>query len=67
MEAARDRHRILRDPDPKSRTGAVRIIGYSRSAGFVLTVIATGVDHAGVTAWPTNGSDLRAYERKANR
>ncbi|MGH3983767.1 MAG: hypothetical protein ACRDST_14070 [Pseudonocardiaceae bacterium] len=29
LEAAADPRRILHDPDPKSRTGAIRIIGYS--------------------------------------
>lgn len=67
MEAVRDDRRIVRDPDPKSRSGAVRIIGYSPSAGFVMTVIATGTDHVGVTAWPTNGGDLQEYERKVGR
>lgn len=42
LEAAADARRIVRDPDPKSRSGAIRIIGYSPSAGFVITVIATG-------------------------
>lgn len=64
LEAARDHRRIVRDPDPKSRSGAVRIIGYSASAGFLITIIATGNDHAGVTAWPTSGGDLQEYERK---
>src|SRR3954470_23288209 len=42
LEAAADPRGIVLDPDPKSRTGAVRIIGYSTSAGFVITIIATG-------------------------
>jgi len=62
LEAASDPRRIVRDPDPKSRTGAIRIIGHSPSAGFTITIIATGSDHAGVTAWKTSGSDLRSYE-----
>ncbi|MGQ0776665.1 MAG: hypothetical protein ACT4NY_19930 [Pseudonocardiales bacterium] len=62
LEAAADPRRIVRDPDPKSRSGAIRIIGYSPSAGFVVTVIATGVTHAGATAWKTSGTDLRDYE-----
>ncbi|HEY5857035.1 MAG TPA: hypothetical protein VIW24_24095 [Aldersonia sp.] len=37
-------------------------IGYSPSAGFVITVIATRSDHAGATAWKSTGADLRAYE-----
>ena len=62
QEAAADPRNIVRDPDPRSRTGAVRIIGYSPSAGFVLTVIATGRTHTGVTAWKSSGADLRDYE-----
>jgi len=61
-EAAADPHRIVRDPDPVSGTGAVRLIGFSTSAGFVLTVIVDPVDGAGITAWKTSGADLRAYE-----
>jgi hypothetical protein len=41
LEAAADPRAIVRDPDPKSRTGAIRLIGYSPGAGFVLTVIGT--------------------------
>ncbi|MFC5994047.1 hypothetical protein ACFQE5_07460 [Pseudonocardia hispaniensis] len=59
---AADPRRIVHDPDPKSRTGAVRVIGYSPSAGFVATIIATGAAHAGVTAWKSSGADLRDYE-----
>lgn len=62
LEAAADPRRIVRDPDPKSRTGAVRIIGYSSGAGFVITIIATGTTHAGATAWKSSGADLRDYE-----
>lgn len=64
-EADADTHRIVRDPDPKSRVGYTRIIGYSHTAGFVLTVIVDPYDHSGVTAWKTRGADLRDYlERK---
>jgi hypothetical protein len=62
LDAAADPWRIVRDPDPKSRSGAIRIIGYSPTAGFVITVIATGGAHAGVTAWKSSGTDLRDYE-----
>lgn len=62
LEAAADPRRIVHDPNPKSRSGAVRIIGYSPSAGFAVTVIATGGAHAGVTAWKSSGADLRDYE-----
>ena len=64
LEAAQDPRRIVRDPDPRSRSAALRIIGYSPTAGFVLTVIATRPHHAGVTAWKTSGADLRSYERQ---
>ena len=50
MEAAADPHRIVRDPDPVSRSGAARIIGFSSGAGFVLTVIVDSADGAGITA-----------------
>ena len=62
MEVAADPHRTVRDPDPVSRSGAVRIIGFSSSAGFVLTVIMDAADGAGITAWKTSGANPRAYE-----
>jgi hypothetical protein len=65
LEAAADPHRITRDPDPKSWAGDIRVVGYSPSAGFVVTVMIRSDNHAGVTAWRTSGADLRAYrERK---
>jgi hypothetical protein len=62
LEAAVDPRRITRDPDPKSHWGDIRIIGYSSSAGFVITVIVDHVDHSGINAWKTSGADLRAYQ-----
>src|SRR5947209_6109567 len=62
LEAAADPHAIVRDPDPRSTSGAAsRIIGYSPGAGCVLTVIVRSADGAGVNAWKTTGADLRAY------
>ena len=61
LEAAGDVHRVVRDPDPRSRAAYVRIIGYSPRAGFVLTVIVDPDDWSGVTAWKTRGADLREY------
>lgn len=61
LEAAADPRRIVRNPDPKSRIGAIRLIGYSPAAGFVLTVIIDAADQAGITAWKTRGTDLRDY------
>ena len=68
LEAATDPHHLVRYPDPKSRVGYARIIGYSPSAGFVLTVIADPADNSGVTAWKARGADLRDYleRREAN-
>ena len=61
LEAAGDLHRVVRDPDPRSRAAYVRIIGYSPGAGFVLTVIVDPDDWSGVTTWKTRGADLREY------
>ncbi len=61
FEAAADPYRVVRHPDPRSRVGYVRIIGYSPGAGFVLTVIVDPHDFSGVTAWKTRGADLRGY------
>jgi len=61
VEVADDPHRVVRDPDPRSRAGYVRIIGMSPAAGFVLTVIVDPEDWSGVTAWKTRGADLHAY------
>jgi len=47
LEAAADPHRVVRDPDPRSRVGYTRIIGYSPGAGFVLTVIVDPEDSCG--------------------
>ncbi len=38
-EALSDPERIVQNPDPKSHTGAMRVVGYSSSAHAVLTVI----------------------------
>ncbi len=61
MEVAADPDRIIRDPDPKSRDGYIRLVGYSPTAEFAITVIIEPLAHAGVTAWKTRGADLREY------
>lgn len=51
-------------PDPKSRIGASRFIGYSASSDRVLVVIAyrdLGGDLHGVNACPATGADLTIY------
>lgn len=61
VEAAGDPHRLVHAPDARSRAGHARIVGYSPTAGFVLTVIVDPADDSGVTAWKTRGADLREY------
>lgn len=63
-EAAADPAALVQDPDPRSATGAVRIVGYSPAAGFVITVIAARLDGElwGVTAWKTTGAERRDYQ-----
>ncbi|MEP7178718.1 MAG: hypothetical protein ABI775_06485 [Pseudonocardiales bacterium] len=61
LEAANDPYATVRAPDPASRAGYFRLVGYSPSAGFVLTVIIDPADWSGVTAWKTRGADFRQY------
>jgi hypothetical protein len=63
-EAAADPRMMISDPDPRSGTGAVRIVSYSPAAGFVLTVIAVRIEGElwGVTAWKTTGAERRVYQ-----
>lgn len=68
QEAVNDLFAVWLEPDPKSESGlGIRIIGYSTSAGAVLTVIAyrRGWQLRGATAYQARGSDLRKY-RKGN-
>lgn len=55
------RYNWLGGDRPRSRAGYIRLIGYSPSAGFVLTVVVDPMDHSGVTAWKARGADLRDY------
>ena len=57
------------EPDPKSRMGASRFFGRSRSGGQVLVVIAyrdLDGDLHGINAWPATGADLKLYQRGDN-
>jgi hypothetical protein len=68
QEVLEDPWLVVIDPDPRSASGAVRLIGYSHGARRVITVVAqhAGRDEwHGVTAYPTSGRDLRDYERRA--
>ncbi|WP_198048255.1 hypothetical protein [Saccharomonospora iraqiensis] len=63
-EVVADPRAVIQDPDPRSTTGAVRIVGYSPTAGFVITVIALHIHDQlwGVTAWQTSGAERRNYQ-----
>ncbi|WP_291526069.1 hypothetical protein [Branchiibius sp. NY16-3462-2] len=66
QEVMADADLLALEPDPKSRIGASRFIGYSPSAGRVLVVIAyrdLDGDLHGVNAWPATGADRRLYEQ----
>ncbi len=71
-EAVGDDHAVWLVPDPASRAGhAVRVIGYSASAGEVLAVILVAADADpdeqpdgdwwGSNAWSANQGDQRIY------
>ena len=71
-EAVVDAHAVWLRPDPASRSGeSVRVIGWSGSAGDVLTVIlvTTRIDPSepprgdwwGSNAWVANDQDRRLY------
>jgi hypothetical protein len=66
-EALADSDALVFDPDYASRSGrSVRTIGWSPSAGRLLTVITladAGVVY-GVNGWPANDTDTRHYHRK---
>jgi hypothetical protein len=71
-EAVNDAHAVWLRPDPASRTGlSVRVIGYSTTAGCVLTVILLdpdadpdekpAADWWGANAWPADTGDSARY------
>jgi uncharacterized DUF497 family protein len=68
QEAVADPRAMITDPDPRSRSGATRVVGYSPTAGFVITVIALRVDEEfwGVSAWKTSGAERRNYQEDAD-
>ena len=66
QEVMDDVELLVLEPDPKSRIGASRFIGHSRSAGRVLVVIAyrdLDGDLHGINAWPATGADLKLYKQ----
>lgn len=71
-EAVRDAHAVSLVPDQASRSGhSVRVIGYSGSAGAVITVVLVDTDPDpeerpdgdwwGSNAWMANERDRRSY------
>lgn len=69
-EAINDIDAVWFDPDPKSRSGdSVRVIGYSRSATAVLTVILLpnpeGQGWIGLNGWRSNSTERRTYREEA--
>mgnify|MGYP001029987513 CR=1 FL=1 len=66
QEVMQDVDLLALEPDPKSRMGASRFIGHSRSAGRVIVVIAyrdLDGDLHGINAWPATGADLTLYQQ----
>lgn len=67
-EAVNDPDRLTDEPDPRSaHANSVRIVGYSPTAGMVITVVALRrPDGAlqGVSAWKTRGAPLRQYRNQ---
>jgi uncharacterized DUF497 family protein len=64
-EALLDPERVVIEPDYNSTSGrSVRIIGFSQTAGELLTVIVLNEDNVtyGVNAWRSNVRDRRIYE-----
>lgn len=63
-EAYEDPNRLVVDPDPASLSGRTqRVIGWSTSAGRLLTVIVLPDEACiwGVNCWPSNLTDQRRY------
>jgi len=64
-EALVDPDALVFDPDYASQSGrSVRTLGWSPSAGRLLTVITVAEDGVvyGVNGWPANDVDTRRYE-----
>ncbi len=66
-EAYLDENAVVFDPDYASISGrGIRTVGFSKSAGFHITVI-TIIDNGhlwGASAWKANEIDIKYYEDK---
>jgi uncharacterized DUF497 family protein len=68
-EALADPDRLVFDPDYASQSGhSARTIGWSTSAGRLLTIITVEQDGVtyGVNGWPSNDIDTRHYRDHRN-
>lgn len=68
-EALQDPDALRIVPDPASRSGrSIRTIGYSPSAGCLLTVITVteGDVIYGVNSWRSNDIDIRRYREDSS-
>jgi uncharacterized DUF497 family protein len=68
-EALQDPGALRIVPDPASRSGrSIRTIGYSPSAGCLLTVITVteGDVIYGVNSWKSNDIDIRRYREDSS-
>jgi hypothetical protein len=63
-EAVADPRAVVSDPDPRSRTGAVRIVGVFTGGRFGAHGHRGRIDDElwGVTAWKTTGRERRSYQ-----
>jgi len=64
FEACSDPDALQIEPDPASRSGrSVRTVGYSPSAGCLITVITVEEDGVvyGVNGWRSNETDVNRY------
>jgi len=64
MEAWDDENAALIDPDYNSKSGkSMRLIGYSLSAGFLVTIILVRFKGGlfAASAWKSNKKDQRLY------
>lgn len=66
-EAATDRAAVVVNPDPKSRTGAARLIGYCASVDELITIIFDPDTGRGYTAWPSGHADRRRYNAERSQ
>lgn len=66
-EALADPYAVTLTPDPTSKSGvSTRTIGYSSTAGCLLTVITVTSDGVvyGANCWKSNTRDQRIYQEK---